>query len=100
MNIHFLTIAAFPLASCTDVIFDVAAAKYTPRVDILELGKNFGRASADNIHHDIQTSAMTHRQDRLQHALISSSMQQRIQKRDERYVPLECKSFGAGIARL
>ena len=68
VNPHLSAVRAGKHASRADVIFHVAAAEHTARIDIFESGEDLGRRTAHNVDDDVQPPPMAHGE----HGLISA----------------------------
>src|SRR6266852_1341595 len=100
VDAQLAAISRLIFASRTDVVFHVAGAQNTLRIHVLEPGKDVGGRLADDMHHDVEPTAMAHRQHRLNRATPRGSFENLIEQRDQRGDAFERKTFCAEVAGL
>ena len=83
-----------------NVIFHVASAEDTARVDIFKSRDNFVRRLARGVDHHVEAAAVAHGEYRIERAALAGDVENRIEERDERGDAFERETFCPEIARL
>src|SRR5262249_10288681 len=97
MEIDRLAVPACECTGCTLVILHITAAKHTARIDVFELGEHVGSGLADRVHHDVETSAMAHRDHDLYGSALGSIVQYFVEKRNKSRHAFKRKSLRTEI---
>ena len=100
MQVDLLAASSLIFAGCSDVILHIAAAQDAARIDVFKLGEDVRRLAADDIHHDIEASAMAHADHAADRAVLGGVVEQFIDERNQHGHAFERKPLGAEIARL
>ncbi len=82
------------------MIFDVASAQHTSRIDIFEASEDIRRRLSRHQDHDVQPPAMAHPHDDLLSAQLPRPVQGLVQKRKQSDDALEREALRSGVTRL
>ena len=100
VNMYFRAAAGHVFASCAHMIFHIAAAENTARIDIFKPGKNLFRSPLRHMSNHVQPPAMAHAHDEFHRATLPGAVEDFINQRNERGDTFERKALGPQISLL
>ena len=74
VDVHLGATASHIFAGCAHVIFHIAAAQNTARIDVFEAGKHLFRRPFGHVHNYVEAPAVTHAHHQFHRAMLSCAL--------------------------